>query len=377
MNEDKGTRYQRARRRTSLAFAAWTAGLLLMALSSGDHLRLRDRFSSLFESFPYPWFRVVPVALLCAAVLALMRESGRMPLAFFGHYAVDRRYGVVSHGPGVWLRHQLAESVSAVAIALVMTAVVYTCLLAWPAVWWLPAWGLLTCISVVTAWGASAWLLPRFARLAPAGRAGVTERLEALSQRLGVPALGVFAWPSGHGANQARATLAGVGRHRRILVSDTLLADYSDDEIEVILAHEMAHHVRHDGWRALAVEAAVLAIALWAGAAALERLGPAFGLRDPADPAGLPLLALAMALVKTAGVPLGHARSRAAERRADRFALDHTGKPDALVSAIRRLAARNLADEHPSAWERACFYSHPPAPERLALARTWAARRSA
>jgi STE24 endopeptidase len=89
------------------------------------------------------------------------------------------------------------------------------------------------------------------------------------------------------------------------------------------------------------------------------------------DPAGLPLLLLGAGAVSLALVPLANALSRRAERRADRFALTLTKRPDAFISAMRRLAAQNLAEEHPSRLVRALFYTHPPIPERVAVARAF------
>src|SRR5260221_14062113 len=96
-----------------------------------------------------------------------------------------------------------------------------------------------------------------------------------LALRAGIPVLGECEWGLGEKTTRANAALVGVGRTRRILVSDTLLKDYSDDEIEVILAHELAHHVHHDIWTALAVETLVVSAALYAAQAAATRAGGA------------------------------------------------------------------------------------------------------
>jgi STE24 endopeptidase len=89
-------------------------------------------------------------------------------------------------------------------------------------------------------------LLPLFYRFKPLDRATLRSRLESLSERAGVPVLGVFEWSLGDKTRRANAALVGMGRSRRILLSDTLLAHYSDDEIEVILAHELGHHAHRD-----------------------------------------------------------------------------------------------------------------------------------
>ncbi len=147
---------------------------------------------------------------------------------------------------------------------------------------------------------------------------------------------------------KANAALAGLGNTRRILVSDTMLDQYSDDEIEVVLAHELGHHVHHDIWRGLALEIGLILLGCFAADWGLRRLGPLVGLEGLADPAGVPLVAAAAGAVSLVLLPFGLALSRRHERRADRFALDLTKNPNAFVTAMRRLGAQNLAEEQPS-----------------------------
>ena len=111
---------------------------------------------------------------------------------------------------------------------------------------------------VVLAQLAPVLLLPLFYRFKPLDRPALVERLLALAARAKTRIRGVFEWTLSAHTKKANAALTGMGHTRRILLSDTLLADYSDDEIEVVLAHELSHHVHHDLWRAVAVQAALL-----------------------------------------------------------------------------------------------------------------------
>src|SRR5581483_1304053 len=146
-----------------------------------------------------------------------------------------------------------------------------------------------------------------------------------------------------------------------------------DEEIEVVLAHELAHHVHGDIWKGIAFESALILGGFYAAARLLAALAPVLGLRGVADVAGLPLLLLAAGAVSVAMVPAAHAMSRAFERSADHFALSLTRNPVAFVSAMRRLAAQNLAEEQPSKLVEWLFYSHPPIRERIAAAQRFSA----
>src|SRR5262249_39576961 len=155
---------------------------------------------------------------------------------------------------------------------------------------------------------------------------------------------------------------------RRILVSDTMLAEYSDEEIEVVLAHELAHHVHGDIWKGIALESTLILAGFFAAARLIRIFSEPMRLRGVDDVAGLPLLVLTVAGLSLLMAPFAHAISRACERNADRFALNLTDNPAAFMSAMRRLAAQNLAEDQPSKIVQWLFYNHPPIRDRIATA---------
>ena len=235
--------------------------------------------------------------------------------------------------------------------------------------WWAVAGVFFAFVIVVMANLAPIVLLPVFYRFKPLDREALRDRLLRLAERAGARVVGVYEWSLGDRTRKANAALTGLGSTRRIIVSDTLLAEYSDDEIEVILAHELAHHVHGDIWKGIAFEVALILAGFGLADVVLRAFAPVLGLRGPADIAGLPLLLLAAGGVSLLLVPAANALSRRHERQADRFAIALTGNRTAFVSAMRRLGAQNLAEESPSRLVRALFYTHPPIAERIAMAK--------
>jgi STE24 endopeptidase len=152
-----------------------------------------------------------------------------------------------------------------------------------------------------------------------------------------------------------------------------MLAEYPDEEIEIVLAHELAHHVHGDIWRGLALEGALIVTGFFLAARVLETSVGPLGLSGAADVAGLPVLVLVLGGVSLLTLPIVHAVSRSHERRADRLALRLTRNPGAFVSAMRRLAAQNLAEERPSRLVEWLFYSHPPIRDRIRAAEAFKA----
>jgi STE24 endopeptidase len=154
---------------------------------------------------------------------------------------------------------------------------------------------------------------------------------------------------------------------------DTMLA-FAPREVEAVLAHELGHHVHRDMWRGLAIQA-VLTLASFAIASVALTAGVAWwDLRDVADPAGLPWLALVIGAVGLVALPLANAYSRWIERRADDFALRVTGDPDGFIAAMERLAGLNLAERRPHPLKELILYSHPAIERRIARARQHEAR---
>ena len=114
-------------------------------------------------------------------------------------------------------------------------------------------------------------LLPLFYTVKPLDRDALRTRLLALAERAGARVLGAYEWGLGDKTRKANAALAGLGGTRRILVSDTMLAEYSDDEIEVVLAHEIAHHVHGDIWKGIVFESALIVAGFYLASQVLRR----------------------------------------------------------------------------------------------------------
>jgi STE24 endopeptidase len=282
-----------------------------------------------------------------------------------------RRYGLSSEPFGAWLIDYLKAGLLVTLLAVGAAEIVYATMRWWPAWWWLASAACFIAVMVGLARIAPVALLPLFYRFDPLEREALRDRLESLSDRAGIPVLGAYVWGLGEKTKRANAALIGTGATRRILLSDTLLANYSDDEIEVILAHEMGHHVQGDIRNGLVLEAALILVSLGTGALALSLLWTRLRLSSPSDVAGLPLLFLVAAVVSFIAAPAVNAWSRRNERRADRYALGLTGHVDAFVSAMRRLGAQNLAEERPSRAALWLFHTHPPVEERIENARRY------
>jgi len=255
-NEDKASRYHRLRRGASLAGTVLSGLLLLVLLVSGGSAALRDIASSLSRG-SFTLTVVVYVVLL-----GLLSEAVGLPLAFYTGVTLERRYDLSTQKARAWWLDHLKAGLIALMFGAGAAVFVWH-LLRWrPADWWLIAACAFSVLMIVLAQLAPVVLLPIFYDFKPLDRPALRDRLVALAERAGAKVLGVFEWRLSDRTRKSNAALTGLGRTRRILLSDTLLADHSDDEIEVILAHELAHHVHRDMWTGIAVETALMTLLL-------------------------------------------------------------------------------------------------------------------
>lgn len=371
MNEDKSARYHRLRRRADVA-GTLAAGFVLLGLAWTDaSVRMREILHDLASLvLPAGLEESAAVVLVTLAVFAILQVV-EFPFSWYQGFALEHRYGLSTQAGAHWLADQVKAAGLGAIIAVAAASVVFGTLRWWPGWWWLISAGLFAVALVGLARLAPVLLLPVFYTFRPLDRPPLVERLMALAARARTDVVGVFEWVlSGH-TRKANAALAGLGHTRRILLSDTLLADYSDDEIEVVLAHELAHHLHRDLWRGIGVQTLVLVGGCYVADVVLRAAVDRLGYRGMADPAALPLLMLAGGAWSFLALPFVNALSRAQERAADRYAIEATGNPAAFVSAMKRLSQQNLAEERPSAVARWLFYSHPPIRERIEAARAF------
>jgi STE24 endopeptidase len=374
LNEDKSTRYHRLKRRISIASLGLSVLLLGGLTWTGASVGMRVMADAVATRVAGAGWVESAAVVVYVFFLSIINEIVSLPLSVFGGYVVERRYGLSNESLVRWGLDEAKSSGIGLALGCGAGLLIYALVRVSPDNWWLMA-GLLFALVVLGLTSvAPVLLLPLFYTVRPLARESLRARLLALAERTGARVLGAYEWGLSEKTKKANAALTGIGGTRRILVSDTMLAEYSDDEIEVVLAHELAHHVHGDIWKGMAFEAGLILAGFYLASRVLAALSGSIGLQSVADPAGLPLLLLAAGGVSLVMLPVAHAMSRAHERSADRFALDLTNNPGAFISAMRRLGAQNLAEEHPSKVVQWLFYSHPPIRERIAAAEAFGGR---
>jgi len=298
-----------------------------------------------------------------------------LPLNFYQGFLVEKRFGLSTEGPVSWFGDWLKGLAVSAVIGLPIVSIVYWLLRSFPIYWWVLAATVVTLFAVVLANLAPVLIYPLFFKFEPLGDEGVRDRLAELARRSGTAFSGIYRMELSAKSTEAEAMLTGMGRTRRIILSDTLLDSYTLDEVEVVLAHELGHHAKAHLPLLVAAQTAGTFAALYFMSLLLRLSVGHLGLTSVHDVANLPLLLAALSFLSTLSSPAGNWMSRRLEARADEFALTLTAKPAAFATAMTKLADQNLADLSPHPLVELLLYSHPSVGKRIEAASRFAAER--
>jgi STE24 endopeptidase len=261
-------------------------------------------------------------------------------------------------------------------LGTVVVEVLYLTIRQWSQHWWILAWTLFMGLFILLAQLAPVVLFPIFYKFEPLDNEDLRRRLVVLSERAGTRVRGVYRWKLSEKSKKANAALTGLGATRRIILADTLLDNYSPEEIEAVLAHELGHHVHRHILKSIFVQAVITLFGFWAANWVLHYSVDHHMFEELSDFANLPLLALVSVVLSFLLMPALNAYSRFNERQADRYAFESISSVEPFITSMNKLAEQNLAERTPSKWVEWFFHSHPAISRRLAAAKDWSRKHS-
>jgi len=358
---DQARQYESAKRLVVVTGFVIDLLILLYLLTSGSSIYIRQFVESVSG---FEWIHVGAYTLIVTAIF----KTVDVPLSFYSGYLLEHRYGLSRQSLADWIRDQLKALGLSVVLSLAAVELIYGLLRAQPDHWWVYASLAFIGFVVVMTNLAPVLLLPIFYKFRPVEDVDLKSRVARLARRTNTRICGIFEWSLGEKTRKANAAVVGWGNTRRIIVSDTLLKNFSSEEIEVIMAHELCHHVKNHIWLGLALQSTLTVASFYIAGLLLPPLSTAFGFKGLADVADLPLLALLMMVLSVLALPAVNSFSRRLERAADLYALDVTGDALAFVSSMEKLADLNLANKRPNRLIEFIFYSHPCVEDRIKLA---------
>jgi STE24 endopeptidase len=328
------------------------------------------------------WLLVPAFVLIFGGISALVD----LPLSYYGGFVLPHRFDQSNQSLKDWIIDQLKGLAISLPIGLLLLELLYLALRSTGALWWLWVAGGLLLFQVLIANLAPVLIMPLFNKYVPLGdeHAELAQRLMKLAEKAHTTVKGVYKFDMSRRTKAANAALTGIGSSRRIILGDTLINEFSMDEIETVLAHELGHQVNRDIPLLIGFGTLTTAMGLYLASLALNWAVTTFGFSNiipgtqwsgtVADVAAFPALTLIISLYGLLTMPLENGFSRWRERLADQYALQSTGKKEAFASGFTRLANQNLGEIDPEKWVVFLFYSHPPLGERIDMALRWEKR---
>lgn len=357
--------YNRVKRWLGVADFGLGILLLVLLLATGWSGTLRDlAYRGASTNYSFAVFLYVLMLIIISKLLGF-------PLDFYG-FRLEHRYHLSNQRLRSWLWDEFKGLLVGLVLATVVVELLYL-LIRHVQHWWLVAWALFLGLFVLLAQLAPVVLFPIFYKFEPMENEELRKRLVLLSARAGTHVRGVYKWKLSEKSKKANAALTGLGATRRIILADTLLDQYSNDEIEAVLAHELGHHVHRHIFKSILVQAGITLAGFYLANEVLRYAVDRGNMFDTmSDFANLPLLVLVATVLSFLLMPALNAYSRFNERQADRYCFQSVASVEPFISSMNKLAEQNLAERTPSRWVEWFFHSHPAIAKRVAAAEAWA-----
>ena len=362
--QKQAKQYSRITRRLWLVDTVFSAAYALAWLFFGWSTSLRAWLMTVTTN---DWLLVALYIAIFGGVFAIIN----LPLGYYSGFVLPHRFDQSNQSLKDWVVDQLKGLAIGAPLGLLMLELLYLALRLTGDAWWLWVAGGLLLFNVLISNLAPVLIMPLFNKYVPLGdeHKELEERLLNLAKRANTKVKGVFKFDMSKRTKAANAALTGLGNTRRIILGDTLINEFTLDEIETVLAHELGHHVHKDIPFLIAFGTLSTTLSLFIASLALNYAVSFFSFTSAADIAAFPALMLILSAYGLLTSPLDNAISRWRENMADDYALQSTGKNEAFASAFTRLANQNLGEIDPEAWVVFMFYSHPPLGERIAKAK--------
>ena len=361
---EKAIKYQKAKNIHYFVDQGYTLLLLVLFLFLGISAFLRRQI----EKVTQKRFWVVAFYTLLFLIIAFIVG---FPSSYYG-FSLEHRYELSNQTFFQWLGEQLKSLLVLAIIALISVEGIYLALKKAPRTWWIYVSVVFILFTVIMVNLAPVLIMPLFNKYTPLPEGELRNKLVNLSHKANVKVGDIFTMDMSKQTKEANAMFTGLGNTKRIVLGDNLTNEFTPDEIEVVIAHEMGHNLLHHIWKFIVLSSIMLGIGFFiihlSGGKIINKFRNRLKIENLADVAGLPLLFLIFMVYGIITMPISPAFSRHEEGQADKFALVMTHNKEAFISAMNKLGYINLSDPNPNPIIEFLLYDHPPISKRIKFA---------
>ncbi len=361
---DPARRYCRIKYILAIIETGYLIILLFLFAGLGLSSGLVKYLNGLFQNKPLILAAYILIAYFSYYLLVF-------PLNLYHSLLLERKFGLSNQKITSWLKDQLKTAIISYFIFLILAWAFYYILKHFLHSWWLVVSLFWVLFSLILAKLTPVLIIPLFFKYRKLSEGDLRHRIVRLAEKMGIKSLDVFEIDFSKKTLKGNAAFLGWGRTKRVILADTLKDKYSDEEIEVILAHEFAHYRLKHLIKLILVNSLATIISLYIIFLTNDKVLWLAGASSLWDISVLPVLLIYLVICAILLGPLLNYFSRRFEIEADNQALEATGLKEAFISTFEKLAVQNLADRNPHPLIKLIFFDHPSIDERIALARKY------
>jgi len=332
--------------------------LLFLFVSLGYSLKLENYLSE-FTSNPYLLF------LTFILVIGFVGSVLSLPVSYYSGFYLEHKYNLSNQTFWKWILEGIKGLLVSLVIGIPILLTFYYILNTFYSLWWLPFAIIMFFISVLLSQIFPVLIFPIFYKITPIEDENLRERITTLANHAKLKVENVYKFNMSKNTKKANAAFTGLGKTKRIILGDTLLKSYSNDEIETVIAHELGHYKRKHIIKNILIGTASSFLILFLIAYLYQNSLNWFGFESITQVSALPLLALWSMLIGVIQTPLGNILSRKFEYEADEYAISETKNPPVFTKTLQKLTEQNLGDKEPHPFVEWFFYSHPSIKNRI------------
>jgi len=332
--------------------------LLLLFIWLGYSLQLENFLSNYFSN-SYLLF------ILFLFVIGMVGSVISFPVSWYSGFYLEHKYNLSNQTFWKWIWENIKGLIVSLVIGIPILLTFYYVLNTFYSLWWLPFATIMFFFSVILSQIFPVLIFPIFYKITPIEDENLKERITKLAKNAKLKVENVYKFNMSKNTKKANAAFTGLGKTKRIILGDTLLDNYSIEEIESVIAHELGHYNKKHIIKNIIIGTASSFLTLFLISLLYENSLSWFGFDSIAQVSALPLLALWSMLIGIIQTPLGNILSRKFEYEADEYAVLETKNPLAFKNTLEKLTDQNLGDKEPHPFVEWFFYSHPSIKNRI------------
>ena len=306
--------------------------------------------------------------LIFYALMSLFYTVMTMPLEYYAGFMLEHRFSLSNQTFKSWIKREGKKHIISSVISIPLVLSLYVFIRYWPLHWWLLTATFWFFISILVAKFFPILIIPLFYKYSPIKNEGLKQKLMQLSSKVGFETEGVYELNISKDTKKANAALMGMGKQKRIVLCDTLLKNFDEKEIEIVMAHELGHHKLKHILKSIVFSGLATLLMFFISNYIFLTLHDALDYTYLFDFESLVLIYAIIASLNIISGPIQNSYSRRLERDADMFALDITKNKDGFISTMKKLASQNLSDMNPGKFYEVILYNHPSISRRIAFA---------